>query len=396
VIKILVADDDRHVRKLVMEILTDDGYEVIEAANGSETVEKARNALPDLILLDVEMPVLDGFDVLKRLRRREPTKSIPVVMLTVLAPLSGEQKAMRLGVDHYLPKPWSEDVLRATIRVALREGRSGVGEPAGAAQGVSGPKSDEKDDGATALGGSPDHGETLPARPPVIAAGDKLTALEQILGGGIPLGTLTFLEGASGAGKSVLCQHLTAGALDGGHSVAYFSSQHTTESLITQMASIGLDVSDDLEEAKLWIFPVEGPSRDEDSGPYLAVLAQHIESLVSQYKFVIADAITNLAESSDDRDIISLFSNCKRLCREGATIILVADPYAFHGDTLHRLRAQCDTHISIRAEALGRRQVKTLEVHKVNNTHLDSDNQVSFDVRPKLGMNIIPVSRAKA
>jgi len=141
---------------------------------------------------------------------------------------------------------------------------------------------------------------------------------------------------------------------------------------------------------------VEGPSRDEDSGPYLAVLAQHIESLVSQYKFVIADAITNLAESSDDRDIISLFSNCKRLCREGATIILVADPYAFHGDTLHRLRAQCDTHISIRAEALGRRQVKTLEVHKVNNTHLDSDNQVSFDVRPKLGMNIIPVSRAKA
>ena len=221
-------------------------------------------------------------------------------------------------------------------------------------------------------------------------------ALEQILGGGIPLGTLTFLEGASDAGKSVLCQHLTVEALHSGHCVAYFSSQHTPESLITQMASIGLDVSDDLDEDKLCVYPVERPTRDEDSGLFLTILAQHIEVLGGQYDFVIADAITNLAETSDDRAIIGLFSNCKRQCREGKTIILVADPYAFHGDTLHRLRAQCDTHISLRSQALGRRQVKTLEVYKVNNTHLGADNEVSFDVRPKTGMNIIPVSRAKA
>jgi len=392
VAKVLVADDDRHIRELVMRILTDDGHEVIEAANGSEAVEKARDALPDLILLDVEMPVLNGFDVLKRLRRHESTKSIPVVMVTVLPALSGEQEAMRLGVNHYLPKPWSTDMLRATIKVALLEGQSLAGEPADASQEARGPKSDEQGDIPTALGGSSDQEETLP---PVIATGGKLMALEQILGGGIPLGTLTFLEGASDAGKSVLCQHLTLGALHGGHSVAYFSTQHTTESLITQMASIGLDVSDDLEEDKLCVYPVERPARDEDAGPFLAILAQQIESLDGQYNFVIADAITNLAEASDDRAIISLFSNCKRLCREGRTIILVADPYAFHGDTLQRLRAQCDTHISLRAESLGRRQVKTLEVHKVNNTHLDADNQVSFDVRANIGMNIIPVSRAR-
>ena len=390
--KVLVADDDRHIRELVMRILTDDGYEAIEAANGSEAVEKAREALPDLILLDLEMPVLNGFDALKRLKRHESTKPIPVVMVTVLTPLSGEQETMRLGANHYLRKPWSIDMLRATIRVALREGQSLPGELADASEEARRRDTDEHGVNSTELGGSSDQEETRPA---VIGTGDRLTALEQLLGGGIPLGTLTFLEGASDAGKSVLCQHLTLGGLHSGHCVAYFSSQHNTESLNTQMASIGLDVSDDLEEDKLCVYPVERPTRDKDSGPFLVILAQQIEVLVSQYDFVIADAITSLAETSDDRAIISLFSQCKRLCREGRTIILVADPYAFHGDTLHRIRAQCDTHISLRSETLGRRQVKTLEVHKVNNTHLDADNQVSFDIRPKMGMNIIPISRAK-
>ncbi len=394
--KILVVDDDRQIRGMMMRILTDEGYEVIEAANGSEAVEKARDALPDLILLDEEMPVLNGFDALKRLRRHEETESIPVVMVTVMAPLRGEQEALSLGVIHYLPKPWTTDIMKATIKVSLREGQSIAGEPADASQKAKGGQPGEQGGDPTALGDSTNQEVPLPTPPPVIATGDKLMAMEQLLGGGIPLGTLTFLEGASGAGKSVLCQHLTVGALHGGHCVAYFSSQHTTESLIAQMASIGLDVSDDLEENKLCIFPVDQPARDEDSEPFLAVLAQHIAGIIGEYNFVIADAITSLAESSDDREIISLFSNCKRLCRAGGTIILVADPYAFHGDTLQRLQAQCDTHISLWAESLGRRQVKTLQVHKINNTHLDADNQVSFDVRPKMGMNIIPISRTKA
>jgi len=339
VVKVLVVEDDQHIRELMMRILTDDGYQVIEAANGSEAVERARDSLPEPILLDVEMPVLHGFDALKRLRRQEATKSIPVVMVTVLAPLSQEQDAMRMGVGHYLPKPWSNDMLRATIRVALRDGRSVAVEQADASQ----------------LGGSSDQEEADAPRLPFIASGNNLIALDQILGGGIPLGTLTFLEGTSGAGKSVLCRHLTVGAVYGGHRVAYFASQHDTESLISQMASIGPDVSDDVEEDKLCVYPVERSARDEDSGPFLAILAEHIEILVSQYNFVIADAITNLAETSGDREIISLYSNCKRLCPEGRTIILVADPYAFHVDAVHRLRPQCDTQISLRAETPGKR-----------------------------------------
>ena len=127
-VKVLVADDDRHIRELVKDVLTDDGYEVIEAKDGSEAIVKARDALPDLILLDVEMPVLDGFDVLKR---HEETESIPVVMLTVLPPLNGEEEAMRLGVNHYVRKPWSNDMLTATVRVALRERQSVAGEQGG-------------------------------------------------------------------------------------------------------------------------------------------------------------------------------------------------------------------------------------------------------------------------
>jgi DNA-binding response OmpR family regulator len=122
--KILVAEDERDIRDLVVETLFDQGYDVLESKDGRETFEIARSEIPDLILLDVMMPVMDGFEVLSKLKQSSITDAIPVVMLTAMWASDGEQNAMRLGVRHYISKPFDPETLQATVRVALREAKT--------------------------------------------------------------------------------------------------------------------------------------------------------------------------------------------------------------------------------------------------------------------------------
>ena len=119
--KILVAEDERDIRELVIDTLFDKGYDVLESKDGRETVQTANKEIPDLILLDVMMPGMDGFEVLKKLRENPVTDAIPVVMLTSMGASEGEQYAMKLGVRHYVSKPFDPETLQATVRVALRE-----------------------------------------------------------------------------------------------------------------------------------------------------------------------------------------------------------------------------------------------------------------------------------
>ena len=100
-IKILVAEDERDIRELVVDTLFDKGYDILESKDGREAVDIAIKEAPDLILLDVAMPFLDGFAVVKKLKKNILTESIPVVMLTAMGALDGEQNALDLGVKHY-------------------------------------------------------------------------------------------------------------------------------------------------------------------------------------------------------------------------------------------------------------------------------------------------------
>ena len=120
-IKILVAEDERDIRELVVDTLFDKGYDILESKDGREAVDIAIKEAPDLILLDVTMPFLDGFAVVKKLKENILTESIPVVMLTAMGALDGEQNALNLGVKHYASKPFDPDLLLPTMRVALRE-----------------------------------------------------------------------------------------------------------------------------------------------------------------------------------------------------------------------------------------------------------------------------------
>ena len=112
-----------------------------------------------------------------------------------------------------------------------------------------------------------------------IRTADRLSVLDQRMGGGLPVGSLNLVVGSVGSGKSVLCEHLAYGGLAGGFEVAYFTSEHTPNSLTTQMASIGLDTAIFLDDGSLQIFPVPDPVEGEDSAAILSQLSLAIEQL---------------------------------------------------------------------------------------------------------------------
>lgn len=121
--KILVVDDDNELRGLVAFALRQAGYLPVEAEDGPSAVERFARERPDLVLLDVNLPGFDGFEVLRRLRA---TATTPVMMLTVRAAEEDQVRGLDLGADDYLPKPFSPRTLLARVRALLR--RSGAQE----------------------------------------------------------------------------------------------------------------------------------------------------------------------------------------------------------------------------------------------------------------------------
>ena len=100
------------------------GYEVIEAHNGHEGIEKARSELPDLILCDVNMGKVNGYLTLAALRTEAPTAAIPFILMTGLADNAGMRHGMELGADDYLPKPFTTDVLFAAVEARLKKSQT--------------------------------------------------------------------------------------------------------------------------------------------------------------------------------------------------------------------------------------------------------------------------------
>lgn len=115
--RILIVDDEPRMRRFVRMNLDLEGYEVSEAENGLVALDKARDELPDLVLLDVAMPVMDGFETLARLRE---VSAVPVIMLTVKGDEDDRIRGLDLGADDYVTKPFSPRELLSRIRAVLR------------------------------------------------------------------------------------------------------------------------------------------------------------------------------------------------------------------------------------------------------------------------------------
>ena len=120
---ILIADDNAVIRELLVRFVVDEGHHVIVATNGSEALELVRREHPDLVLLDVTMPDLDGFEVCRALKSDERTALIPITMMTVLDDIENRRKGLESGADDFLTKPFDALLLRARIRSQLRTKR---------------------------------------------------------------------------------------------------------------------------------------------------------------------------------------------------------------------------------------------------------------------------------
>ncbi len=105
--KILAVDDEKHIVRLVQVNLERAGYEVVTANDGKEALQKVQTEQPDLVVLDVMMPYMDGFEVLQNLRRNPSTRDIPVIMLTAKAQDADVFRGWQSGVDCYLTKPFN-------------------------------------------------------------------------------------------------------------------------------------------------------------------------------------------------------------------------------------------------------------------------------------------------
>lgn len=110
---VLVVDDDPAIRKVLTTTLELEGYEIDVAVDGEEALARVDEKVPDLMILDIMMPKLNGLDVLERLRGQEETSSLPVILLTAKSSQEDQWEGWRRGVDYYMTKPFDvEDLLR--------------------------------------------------------------------------------------------------------------------------------------------------------------------------------------------------------------------------------------------------------------------------------------------
>jgi two-component system cell cycle response regulator DivK len=116
---VLIVEDQEDNRAILRDLLSTSGYELIEATNGEEGVALAESKRPDLILMDVQLPIMDGYEATRRIKGNVELKSIPVIAVTSYALSGDEAKAQAAGCDGYVAKPFSPRQLLAKIREYL-------------------------------------------------------------------------------------------------------------------------------------------------------------------------------------------------------------------------------------------------------------------------------------
>lgn len=119
--KILVAEDERDIRDLITFTLQFAGHEVVAAANGEEALSMTRTELPDLVIMDVRMPKMTGYDACKLIKADEATRNIPVVFLSAKGQESEIKTGIISGADEYILKPFSPDQLAERVKTILKQ-----------------------------------------------------------------------------------------------------------------------------------------------------------------------------------------------------------------------------------------------------------------------------------
>jgi two-component system cell cycle response regulator DivK len=117
--RILVVEDQEENRRIVRDLLTSVGYEVVEAVSGEDGVRMAEAQVPDLILMDIQLPILDGYEATRRIKANAMLRQIPIIAVTSYALSGDDARAFEAGCDAYVSKPYSPRALLAKIREFL-------------------------------------------------------------------------------------------------------------------------------------------------------------------------------------------------------------------------------------------------------------------------------------
>ena len=226
----------------------------------------------------------------------------------------------------------------------------------------------------------------------VISTGSK--ELDKKMGSGIPLNSLTLIEGESGAGKSTLAQHLLWGAMTAGENALLYTTENTVRSLLRQMDSLGMDVTNYFLLDKLRIFQIHVNDETVDADAAFGALVSHIGSYPN-YSVVVLDSLSTFVTQAREEQILAFFTRCKSLSDRGKAIILTVHSHAFDERVLTRVRSLCDAHLRFLVTPKGSELVKTMEVAKVRGADLPTGSVVGFAVEPGIGMRIIPINKAR-
>jgi len=119
-IKVLVADDDNNVINIIRYSISNDQFDVLEATNGKEALGMVSSRSPDILILDIMMPGMDGYMVCEELKKHDSTKNLPIIILSAKASVDDKLKAIGFGVDDYMTKPFDPRELEARIKMRLK------------------------------------------------------------------------------------------------------------------------------------------------------------------------------------------------------------------------------------------------------------------------------------
>jgi archaeal flagellar protein FlaH len=217
--------------------------------------------------------------------------------------------------------------------------------------------------------------------------------IDEILGGGLPSRSLVLLEGESGAGKSVLVQQFTYGALSLGLSVAFYVTGSTIKDLVTQMFSLSLDVTDYFLCDRLRVYPLRFAA-GSDSGAAFQRLLDHFESLPVDHRLLVVDALSDLIAQSDERQVADFFANARQLCQRGRGLVVATHPDSGEEDVLERMRSLCDAHLRVHVEKGNERALRILEVLKLGGAEQPPGRQLGFKVEPGEGIKSLRAAGA--
>ncbi|BDC35678.1 MAG: flagellar accessory protein FlaH [Candidatus Methanoliparum thermophilum] len=228
----------------------------------------------------------------------------------------------------------------------------------------------------------------------IVSTGNK--EIDKIIGGGIPSRTLNLIEGENDTGKSVLSQQFNWGALRQNHNVAYYTSENTISSFLSQTTSLSLDMVDHFIWGYLKIYPLQIEDIEwsqKEMKRILDLISTHISK--NKEDVIMIDSLTVFTTYSTEDDIMDFLADCRFICDSGKTMFVTLHKYAYEEDTLVRIRSIFDGHLVLRKEQIGDRYINILEVAKVRGANKTTGNIVSFEVHPGFGLRVIPITQAQ-